>query len=337
MAFATDPIGCMEPQLGCNLLVLLRALLIDYIPLYRGGNMRCALMTLAGLIFISCSRSPLDEGANVNVATGGTVDTVGTGGTQGGATGATSVSCTDHASTHTQIATDYGGTMIPLDGSSKQYYFQANWWGMYDQESETLNGLSFSVANPARAASYSDNPMGYPSFFIGSYAGNTTTGSNLPKKVSALSNVYTSFSTNASSMGYSNYNAAYDVWLTATGTPLPSYQYDPGAGGAYLMVWLFKPTDRQPRGFNAHPGQTVHGLPGTWDVWVDSSNPPCISYVSTTPLDKLDYDLNNFIQDSVTNNYGITSSMYLSIVFGGFEIWGGADGLTANAFCANVL
>jgi hypothetical protein len=103
------------------------------------------------------------------------------------------------------------------------------------------------------------------------------------------------------------------------------------------MVWLFKPTDRQPRGSIARPSQTVHGLPGTWDVWVDSSNPPCISYVSTTPLDKLDYDLNNFIQDSVTNNYGITSSMYLSIIFGGFEIWGEADGLTAKAFCANVL
>jgi hypothetical protein len=29
--------------------------------------------------------------------------------------------------------------------------------------------------------------------------------------------------------------------------------------------------------------------------------------------------------------------MYLSIVFAGFEIWGGGDGLQAKAFCANVL
>jgi len=42
-------------------------------------------------------------------------------------------------------------------------------------------------------------------------------------------------------------------------------------------------------------------------------------------------------QDSVTNGYGITSSMYLRIISGGFEIWGGADGLQANAFCASVL
>jgi hypothetical protein len=103
------------------------------------------------------------------------------------------------------------------------------------------------------------------------------------------------------------------------------------------MVWLFKPTDRQPRGFNTHPGQTVPGIPGTWDVWVDSSNPPCISYVSSKPLDELAFDLNDFIQDSVANSYGITRSMYLSIIFGGFEIWGGADGIKAKAFCANVL
>jgi uncharacterized membrane protein len=62
-------------------LVLSCARLIDYIPLYLGGNMRFASMTLAGLILVSCSRSPLEEWANVNAATGGAVGSVGTGGT----------------------------------------------------------------------------------------------------------------------------------------------------------------------------------------------------------------------------------------------------------------
>jgi hypothetical protein len=302
--------------------------------------MRFALLTLSGLVLISCLRTPLDNSSSHKATTVGSDGSGGSGRSSGGSSGTTfaaSNNCTDHATLRTVVNTDFGGTFIPVDGVSKQYYFQANWWGMYDRESEALDGLSFSVANPTGAASYGDMPMGYPSLFIGSYAGHATSGSNLPKKVSALTKVYTSFSTNASSMGYSNYNAAYDVWLTATGTALPEYQYDPGVGGAYLMVWLFKPTDRQPRGFNAHPRQTVRDLAGTWDVWVDSSNPPCISYVSTTPLDQLDFDLNNFIQDSVTNGYGITGSMYLSIIFGGFEIWGDANGLRAKAFCANVL
>ena len=162
--------------------------------------------------------------------------------------------------------------------------------------------------------------------------------SNLPKAVKALTQIPTIMATNAKSKGDSDYNAAYDVWFTATSEPLSSYQYTPGPGGAYLMVWLFKPTDRQPRGFVA-PGDSDHkvpGLPGTWDVWIDHSNPPCISYVSTTPLESLEFDLNNFSKDSVKNDYGVTEDMYLSVIFGGFEVWGGNDGLQLKKFCANV-
>jgi hypothetical protein len=58
--------------------------------------------------------------------------------------------------------------------------------------------------------------------------------------------------------------------------------------------------------------------------------------VSTTPRNGLAFDLNAFIQHSVTNNYGLKSSMYLSVIFAGFEIWDGADGLQAKNFCAKV-
>ena len=110
------------------------------------------------------------------------------------------------------------------------------------------------------------------------------------------------------------------------------------------MVWLFKPASRQPRGGTAptngnpdYPARTVGGVSGTWDVWVDnSSDPPCISYVSGTPLPSLSFDLNRFIQDSVANNYGITSSMYLSIIFAGLEIWSAGNGLQVKQFCAQV-
>ena len=58
--------------------------------------------------------------------------------------------------------------------------------------------------------------------------------------------------------------------------------------------------------------------------------------MSDTPLDGLTFDLNDFIKDAVAKSYGVTSSMYLSIVFGGFEIWGGADGIQLTQFCASV-
>ena len=43
------------------------------------------------------------------------------------------------------------------------------------------------------------------------------------------------------------------------------------------------------------------------------------------------------IQDAITNKYGsINTNQYLSIIFAGFEVWGGGDGLKVNRFCANV-
>jgi hypothetical protein len=85
-----------------------------------------------------------------------------------------------------------------------------------------------------------------------------------------------------------------------------------------------------------HAAHTVDVVPGTWDVWIDPSDPLCISYVSSAPIDGLAFDLNKFIQDSVTNKYGITTSMYLNLVFGGFEIWSACDGLKLTQFCAAV-
>lgn len=246
--------------------------------------------------------------------------------------------CADMAAISGTITQQFGAAEIGA-GATKTYFLQSNWWQTYASETEEYTGLSFIVHNPRGASVSASNgaPMGFPSLFIGQYAGNATTGSNLPKQVSALTSVPTIYKTNNSSIGLSEHNAAYDVWFTANDTPLSPSEGNPGAGGAYLMVWMFKPTDRQPRGSDSgHTGQTVAGVSGTWNVWVDSTNPPCISYVSTAPLDGLEFDLNDFIKDAVAKSYGLTSSMYLSIVFGGFEIWGGADGIQLSKFCVSV-
>ena len=231
----------------------------------------------------------------------------------------------------------YAAQSLAVTGSSKTYYLQTNWWSLFSNETEPYSGLGFTMNNSANAVSGNNNPMGFPSIFIGSYAGHTTSNSNLPKAVSALTSVPTSYHTNNSTIGTSNHNATYDVWFTANDQPLSSGQSSPGAGGAYLMVWMFKPTDRQPRGNDSNRANvTVPGAPGTWEVWYDTTSPPCVSYVSRTAIDGLDFDLNDFIKDAVTNGYGLTSSMYLSIVFGGFEVWGGSNGLQLTDFCVNV-
>ena len=156
-------------------------------------------------------------------------------------------------------------------------------------------------------------------------------------QVSALTSVPTIYRTNNSSIGTTGHNATYDVWFTHDSAPLSAGQSSPGTGGAYLMVWMFKPTDRQPRGSdNGRTRQRVAGVSGTWTVWYDPTDPPCVSYVSDTPLDGLEFDLGAFIKDAVAKSHGVTSNMYLSVVFGGFEIWGGADGIQLSQFCATV-
>jgi hypothetical protein len=223
---------------------------------------------------------------------------------------------------------------------NKSYIMQANWWGTpYNNQSETLKGLGFAIANPSNAVTSNPSlPLGYPSIYIGSYQCRNTKGSNLPKAVSALTAVPTIISTNVDQKGSASYNAAYDVWFTASSATLGCKDADPGPGGAFLMVWLFMPSDKQPRGSIKVRGGTVDGVTGDWDVWYDPENKPrpCVSYVAATKTPSLSFDLNNFIKHAIANSLGVTSSQYLSIVFGGFEVWGGGDGVQLKQFCANV-
>jgi hypothetical protein len=195
-----------------------------------------------------------------------------------------------------------------------------------------INGVGFAINGSVSAGS---NVIGYPSIFIGSYQGKASQGSGLPKQLSALTSIPTIFSTNIDTQGSASYAAAYDVWLTANNSAVTGSS--PGTDGAYLMVWMFKPTDKQPRGTILADGRLVDGVSGAWTVWGDTTNPPCISYVSTTKMAEFQFDLNLFLQDAIKNKYGnVKSSQYLSIVFAGFEVWSGAGGLQLKKFCASV-
>jgi hypothetical protein len=246
--------------------------------------------------------------------------------------------CKDVGSGSRVFTIQYQSGVIPVDNSDKTYMIHTNWWHAYDGQTVAYDGLAFKVRNPKNVdvGPTDGAPAGYPSIYIGSYSGKTSAESNLPILVSDIDSAPTVFKTNGTEGGLANKNAAYDVWFTADGEPLPATQYSPELGGAYLMIWTFDPPDRQPRGTNDHPGHTVDGVDGSWDVWVHNTNPPCISYVRTDPVDDLEFDLNHFIRDSVENGYGITDEMYLSVIFAGFEIWGGGHGLTVNRFCADV-
>jgi cellulose 1,4-beta-cellobiosidase len=300
----------------------------------------------------SCAANPINNQGTGGASSGGTTSKggapgtggkTGSGGTTstGGSSTSTVIDCPDTSAYTKSVTGQYGVTTITADNNStKSYFMQANWWGSpYNNQTESVQGLGFTIANPNNtvASSNPSNPLGFPSLFIGTYGPNRTTGSNLPKAVSSLTSVPTIFSTNVDSMGATSYNATYDVWFTASSAVVTGSS--PGPGGAYLMVWQFMPTDKRPRGSVVAGGSVVTGVKGGWDVWYDpspSDNIPCVSYVSSSKISSLEFDLNYFIKDAIQSGYGVKSSQYLSIVFAGFEVWQGGDGLQLKKFCANV-
>lgn len=319
-------------------------------------------------VLSACAKDPVHEEAGTGGKIAGTGGVVGTGGkvtstggkvsSTGGAVGSggkvgaggtnsnggssqppATVACNDVSTMVATVTDPYGSSTVVLDNNAnKNYYFMANWWGKASSGtpnlSESINGLGFTVNNPNSQSSSDNNPMGFPTLFIGSYQGKAGKGSNLPKKVDALTSVPTIFKTNSSTLDKSNFNATYDVWFTSGGTVSGS---SPGSGGAYLMVWLFKPSNRQPRGSIARSGVEVNNVPGVWNVWYDTTqSPPCVSYVAIQPIDELQFDLNDFIKDAVTNKWGVTNSQYLTVVFAGTEVWGGGNGFQVKQFCVDV-
>ena len=100
------------------------------------------------------------------------------------------------------------------------------------------------------------------------------------------------------------------------------------------MLFRSDPSQKQPRGNCQWSGVTIPGVPGTWNVWTDGV---CISYVATSTVNSLTFDLNAFIKDATSTHTGtISSSMYLHDIFGGFEIWSGGQGLQITDFYAVV-
>jgi hypothetical protein len=258
----------------------------------------------------------------------------GTGGAAGGHSGTT---CTPASLTMTGVLNGRYGSML-FDSDS--YFMQVNEWNSSASQVMSYGGdYLFKMTTQMASTATNGGPTGFPSVFIGANSRHTTSNSNLPKAVSALTTVPTSWTWNdhgtLADDTANSYNATYDVWFStsAAGEPTAS-----GPSGGFLMVWYHKPADAQPIGSAMKKGITIAGVPGTWDVWIGlNGTHPCISYVSTQATLSLSYDLNLFIQDAVKNQPNtIQSSWYLTNIFTGFEIWRGGVNLESTSFCAQV-
>ena len=275
-------------------------------------------------------------------ATGGSPPTGGTPGTGGTPiitcnSNVTSVGCTPGQISQTGTLAGRYGTYTATIGS-KQYFMQVNEWGSSATQSMSYGGSSFFKMTQQQAAlAGTGAPAGYPSIFIGANSSHTTSGSGLPKQVSALGTVLTTWNwADNGNIADSSaiFNAAYDVWFSTNAAGEPTAA---APSGGYLMVW-YHAQGCQPVGTITDAGHTIDGVPGCWDVWTGTnSGRPVISYKRQGPVQSFGFDLNLFIKDALAHypNY-MKSNWYLTNIFSGFEIWSGGVNLQSTSFCAEV-
>ncbi len=216
----------------------------------------------------------------------------------------------------------------------RNYIIQNNvWTGTATQQSLRVNGMTFEVIaqnNPSAGST----PVSFPSVFIGNNFGRNPSGDNLPKQVSALTEVPTAW--RWSGGGDGDFNAAYDVWFSTTAAGDPE-----GPSGGYLMVWYRRPGNRSPLGSEI-PNQTFTVGGRQWKVWTCGGcwlGKPAISYIPASgQIQEYTFDLNDFIKHAQTSAVGsiVKPNWYLTNIFAGFEIWSGGVGPKSEDFCAIV-
>jgi hypothetical protein len=169
-------------------------------------------------------------------------------------------------------------------------------------------------------------PASYASIFRGNHWGTATSNSGMPKQVSSIWRVYTSWSFDTVTSGA--WDCVYDVWFHKSGN------YAAGSpNGAELMIWLNKLGTIQPAGSKI---ANVSLAGATWDVWYTTMSWKYIAYVRTSSTTSACFDLNAFIKDSVSRGY-ISDSWWLISVEAGFELWQDGTGLESTSFSVKVL
>jgi len=240
---------------------------------------------------------------------------------------------------------DFARAKVKVGGQN--YIIQNNNWGNPSGTDLELTYKNNSFKITAGSGTGGDAPASFPSIYIGNN-GNTANGvystkpgDNLPMQISAISSVTSTFRYSGST---TTFNATYDIWFA---NAIPTATYNDGIDG-FVMIWLRDPSGKQPIG-SKQGTATVAGK--SWDVWKgprgagpmgSQSSAPVVSFVN--PVENDDSRAQNFTNVNIKEfmtaaaTYGITSSMYLTDVFAGFEIWSGGSGgnLSVDEFKAVV-
>ena len=166
----------------------------------------------------------------------------------------------------------------------------------------------------------------YPSIFKGCHWGWCTTKNNpMPISIREIESAPFTWTVNTQDVT-GTWNAAFDIWFAPEGT---GNNYS-----AELMIWLDYHGGATPAG-SFQGAIEIGGI--KWNLYfVAWSSWNYIAYRATSPIDSINADLRDFIDDALNRGY-LYTPWYLHAIEAGFEIFSGGQGLTANYFSADVM
>lgn len=225
-----------------------------------------------------------------------------------------------------QIDTLCQGSTTVMNG---EYNVMNNVWGSdagvgnqciaVDRNSSYFK-ISLSTHNSSSVASY-------PSIFKGCHWGWCTTSNNpMPIKIQNINSAPLTWSVNTQNSS-GTWNTALDIWFDNSSAFNNDYD-------AEMMIWIDYNGGAGPAGSLV---ATVQIDDLTWDLYfVAWSSWNYIAYKIKSPVDSIDIDLRNFINDAASRGY-LYTPWYLHAIEAGFEIWSGGQNLTTNHFSTDVI
>jgi hypothetical protein len=224
------------------------------------------------------------------------------------------------AAADTQICDQYGSTTI-----GGRYVVMNNRWGTTAQQCINVTDTGFSITSQQGVGNTSGAPVSYPAVYAGCHYTRCSPGTNMPIRVSDISQATSSIDYQFAASG-ATYNASYDIWLD------PSPKTD-GVNQQEIMIWFNRQGSIQPIG-SPVGNATIGGR--QWQVWQGSNGSNAVvSYLAPAPIPSWSFSVLDFIRD-VQNRGAITSSWYLTSIQAGFEPWVGGAGLGVTRFSAAV-
>lgn len=175
-----------------------------------------------------------------------------------------------------------------------------------------------------------NSPVAYPSVAYGWHFGQVTTGSGLPKALSAITSAPSTVSYTPPPGG--KYNASYDIWaMPASAGANPATP----AGGVEVMIWLAAAGGPQPIGTDT--GTVLRVANHDFAIWTGTNTTwQVVSFWSKDYVGGwTNQDLKPFLQKAIDLGKAQPDWNLHSIQFG-FEVWNGSAGGEVATFTQSI-